>query len=147
MSTINNIELIDAALDKKLNKLISILKEKSALAIAFSGGVDSTFLLKVAHDVLKDRVIALTAKLPIHSEWEFQESIDFTKSLSIRHIIIKSDSIDIEGFSQNPENRCYLCKRRFLGNSGKLQLKMVLNILLMVQILMTLKIIGRECLH
>ncbi|NSW89591.1 MAG: ATP-dependent sacrificial sulfur transferase LarE [Firmicutes bacterium] len=99
-------------LNNKLNKLISILREKAALAIAFSGGVDSTFLLKVAQDTLKDNVIAVTAKWPIHSEREFKEAVDFVKQLNVRHIILKSDSIDdIEGFSQNPENRCYLCKR------------------------------------
>jgi uncharacterized protein len=81
-----------------------------SLAVAYSGGVDSTFLLKVAHDVLKDRAIAVTARSSTYPEREFKEAAEFTRSAGIKHIIIQSEELDIEGFTNNPPNRCYLCK-------------------------------------
>jgi uncharacterized protein len=78
--------------------------------VAFSGGVDSTFLLKTARDVLGDRVIAVTAKSCSFPERELNEAAAFCEKEGIRHIICESEELNIEGFSQNPVNRCYLCK-------------------------------------
>jgi uncharacterized protein len=72
--------------------------------------VDSTFLLKVAHDVLLDQVIAVTARSSTYPEREFKEAAEFTRSAGVKHIIIQSEELDIEGFTANPPNRCYLCK-------------------------------------
>jgi uncharacterized protein len=81
------------------------------VAVAFSGGVDSTFLLKTAHDVLGDRAIAVTARSCSFPERELKEAVSFCESQNIRHVIIDSEELEIEGFSQNPINRCYLCKK------------------------------------
>jgi pyridinium-3,5-biscarboxylic acid mononucleotide sulfurtransferase len=81
-----------------------------SLAVAYSGGVDSTFLLKVAHDVLKDQVIAVTAQSSTYPEREFKEAAEFTRSSGIKHIVFQSEELEIEGFTNNPPNRCYLCK-------------------------------------
>jgi uncharacterized protein len=97
--------------DKKLENLKAYLKELGSVAIAFSSGVDSTFLLKVAHEVLGDRVIAVTARSCSFPERELREAKDFCEKESIRHFICDSEELEIEGFSQNPPNRCYLCKR------------------------------------
>ena len=93
-----------------LKQLQCHIKKMDSLAVAYSGGVDSTFLLKIAHDVLQDRAIAVTARSSTYPEREFKEAAEFTRSAGIKHIIIQSEELDIEGFTANPPNRCYLCK-------------------------------------
>lgn len=98
-----------------LDRLKEYIKEKERMVVAFSGGVDSTFLLKVAHDVLKDRAIAVTAKSCSFPERELHEAEEFCKKEGIRHIVVESEELQIEGFSHNPVNRCYLCKKELFG--------------------------------
>lgn len=95
---------------EKLTILKDYLRQKQRIAIAFSGGVDSTFLLKVAHDLLGDNVIAVTATSCSFPKRELKEASDFCEKEGIRHIICESEELQIEGFSHNPVNRCYLCK-------------------------------------
>ena len=102
--------LSTVSLTDKKEALLSILRSYGSLAVAFSGGVDSTFLLKMAHDVLGDQLLAVTASSPSFPKRELQEALDFCAREGIRHISFESDELKIEGFSQNPENRCYLCK-------------------------------------
>jgi uncharacterized protein len=80
------------------------------LIVAFSGGVDSTFLLKVVHGVLGSKIIAVTAKSCSFPQRELNEATAFCKKENIRHIICYSEELSIKGFSHNPINRCYLCK-------------------------------------
>ncbi|MDR2695333.1 MAG: ATP-dependent sacrificial sulfur transferase LarE [Deltaproteobacteria bacterium] len=95
----------------KYSELKKYLQSLGSAVIAFSGGVDSTFLLKTAHDVLGDRVIAVTARSCSFPERELREATAFCQKESIRHIICEAEELAIEGFSQNPVNRCYLCKK------------------------------------
>ncbi|MBR2182649.1 MAG: TIGR00268 family protein, partial [Acidaminococcaceae bacterium] len=95
---------------KKLLLLKAYLKKLNSVAIAFSSGVDSTFLLKVAHDVLGDHVVAVTARSCSFPVRELKEAETFCRKEGIRHFIVDSEELDIEGFRHNPKNRCYLCK-------------------------------------
>lgn len=102
-------------LQKKYENLKALLLQLESAAIAFSGGVDSTFLLKVAHDVLGDNVIAVTARSSTYPEREFHGAKAYAEGIGVKHIIIISEELEIEGFSQNPVNRCYYCKRELFS--------------------------------
>ncbi|MGB5157467.1 ATP-dependent sacrificial sulfur transferase LarE [Desulfobacterium sp. N47] len=98
-------------LEEKKERLVSILKSYNSLAIAFSGGVDSSFLLALAHQVLGKKVIAITAVSPVHPARETEFAKSFAKKRNIKHKIIKSDEMDIAEFTANTRNRCYICKK------------------------------------
>ncbi len=98
-------------LEQKKEALKKELISLESVAVAFSGGVDSTFLLKFAHSVLGDKAIAVTAHSASFPKRELDQAIAFTKEQGIRHIVVESEELDIEGFSDNPTNRCYLCKK------------------------------------
>lgn len=97
-------------IQNQLKQLENRIRGMGSLAVAYSGGTDSTFLLKIAHDILKDHVIAVTARSPIHPEREFREAAAFTRDAGISHIMIQSHELEIAGFADNPPDRCYLCK-------------------------------------
>lgn len=104
-------ELEMDALHEKYQKLQDYLKSLESVAVAFSGGVDSTFLLQTAVNVLGERVLAVTAASCSFPKRELNETKQFCAKKGIRHIIVESEELEIDGFRQNPKNRCYLCKR------------------------------------
>ncbi len=107
---INTKELLTDELQEKLAKLEEYIRELGSLAIGFSGGVDSSFLLAVAHEVLGDNVIAVTGADASVPEREVNEAIAFCKERGIRHIICKVDPLQEEGYRNNSPDRCYYCK-------------------------------------
>ena len=109
--------------DIKMEKLKDLLKEMDGVAVAFSGGVDSTFLLKVAADVLGEKVIAVTARSSTYPEREFTEASEYIKKLGVKHFVIISEELDIDGFSQNPVNRCYFCKKELFTKVREIALE------------------------
>lgn len=98
------IEALHAALRRDLSRY-------SKLAVAFSGGVDSTLLLSVAHDVLGENVVAFTASSCTFPQRELDEATTFCQEQGIEQVVFPSEELEVEGFSQNPPNRCYLCKQ------------------------------------
>jgi len=99
----------------KLKILKSNLQKLESVAVSFSGGVDSTFLLKVAHNVLGDNAIAITAKTYSFPLRELEETKKFCDKEKIKHIVFEFDELNIEGFKQNPRNRCYICKKELFN--------------------------------
>jgi uncharacterized protein len=97
-------------MDAKFEKLVSALRETEGVLVAFSAGVDSTFLLQVAHMALGERAVALTAASPTAPPGELEAAKDFTERLGCRHIIVDSHELENPSFAQNPSNRCFFCK-------------------------------------
>jgi len=103
---------IPAATEEKFARLKHLLRECGSVVIAFSGGVDSTFLLKVALEVLgTDRVLALTATSPTYPQFEFAEACQLARDFGARQLVLESNELEIPGFAQNDRSRCYHCKR------------------------------------
>ena len=97
-------------LQTKRQKLTDILKATGGCAVAFSSGVDSTFLLAAAKEALGDRVLAVTVKAAWVPDREMDEAVRFCAERGIEHVILTADADEIEGFRENPPDRCYLCK-------------------------------------
>jgi len=103
----------------KLEKLRSILLSYESVLIAFSGGVDSTFLLKAAHDVLgRSKVMAVTAKSETYPKKELEASKELAKLIDAKHLILETTELGISGFKENSPERCYYCKQELFSKLG-----------------------------
>ena len=120
-----------STIGSKLQSLKQYFKEQERVAIAFSGGVDSTFLLSVAMEVLgKENVTAITCRSSVLARSEISESIRLGKELGTPHRMIDVDPLQNPEFVKNPENRCYLCKRAIFGQMIQLVKEEKLGVLM-----------------
>ncbi len=98
-------------LNAKLQQLKDILAGMEGVLVAYSGGADSTFLLKVALDVLGEKVLAATGRLPIIPSSELTAAEEMAHQLGARHLFVETDVMDDPRFYSNPPDRCYVCKQ------------------------------------
>jgi uncharacterized protein len=94
----------------KLDHLRGILRDMHRILVAFSGGVDSTFLLRVAVDELQAGVVALTTRSPTAVDEDYDLAVQVAREFGVRHIIVDANELDIAGYAANPMNRCFFCK-------------------------------------
>jgi len=95
--------------------LQSIIQEMGSLVIGYSGGVDSTLLLKVAHDTIGDRVLAVIGKSETYPSREYEEACMLAREIGARFEVVKTEETDVLKFRENPPNRCYFCKTELFG--------------------------------
>jgi uncharacterized protein len=99
----------------RYDRLRHIIVESGGAVVAFSGGVDSTFLLKVCVDALGDRALAVTARSQTYPTRELEQAKDLARQIGGKLIIIESEELEVPGFSDNPPHRCFLCKTELFG--------------------------------
>lgn len=109
---------------KGYNRLKEVISGIDSCVVAFSGGVDSTLVTKVAHDIIGNRVMAVTATSPTYPSFELKEANQRASEIGVRHMVIDSDELKIPGFSKNDANRCYFCKKELFTKLKDLAMEM-----------------------
>lgn len=122
---------MNSELRQKYEQLKKIIEKLDKAAVAFSGGIDSALVLKVAHDVLRNNVVAVTADSPSLPRRELEKAKKTAEEIGARHLIISTKEAEDENYLKNPNDRCYYCKtelyNKLSGLSKKLGIKNVLN--------------------
>ncbi len=102
-------------MNEKYIALTSILKKMGSVAIGYSGGVDSTLLVKVAVDILGENAVAMIGRSETYPTREFEEAVRIAESVGARYVVVNTEETDILKFQENPVNRCYFCKTELFG--------------------------------
>lgn len=128
--SIESMNIENMNINEKYEILKNRILEMGKICVAYSSGVDSTFLLKVAHDLLGDNAVAVTAHSYHFPDREFLDTVDFCKKEGIRHIILETDQLQIEEFVANPPDRCYICKKSiFAGMKSRMEEEGIFHLL------------------
>ncbi|MCF6158676.1 MAG: ATP-dependent sacrificial sulfur transferase LarE [wastewater metagenome] len=101
--------------NEKLKKLQETIRTLESVVVAFSGGVDSSLVAKVCYDILGEKALAVTARSETYPVHEYEEAKRIAKEIGIPHMTIHTSELGIEGFANNPPNRCYFCKSELFG--------------------------------
>lgn len=112
--------MLERMLEEKYRTLRGILAEMRSVAIGYSGGVDSTLLLKVAFDELGPGVLAMIGQSATYPTREFEEALALAELMGVRHVIVRTEETDDLKFSENPPDRCYYCKTELFGKLQEL---------------------------
>jgi uncharacterized protein len=115
---------MDQSVEEKFIKLKEIFLAMGKVVVAYSGGVDSTLLLKAAKESLGEKhVLAVTALSPLFPDRELAGAKRMAQEMGVKHILIESNELEIDGFSKNPSNRCYFCKKELFEEMQSLARK------------------------
>ncbi|MGB2959294.1 MAG: ATP-dependent sacrificial sulfur transferase LarE [Bacteroidota bacterium] len=106
--------------ERKYLHLQSIVREMGGIAIGYSGGVDSTLLLKVAVDVLGEHVLAMIGRSDTYPTREFEEAVSLARNIGARYVVVGTEETDLVKFRENPPDRCYYCKTELFGKLQEL---------------------------
>ncbi len=116
------------SINDKLEQLKQMIALDKKVLIAFSGGVDSTFLLKVAHQVLGDDTISVTVKSAVTPKREINEACEFARENRMLQLVVDFDPLEMDDFVKNPPERCYICKKQIFGKIVNLSKELDVNV-------------------